>query len=70
MVPEGCIRPSQTYGPVSGWSLLPGTATCFTVHEVFGASHAVTDKRDHHDTGQWMREGLMQMPMAMKQHSI
>ena len=33
-------------------------------------SHAVTDRGDHPGTGQWVCDGLVQMHMAMKQHSI
>ncbi len=33
-------------------------------------SHAVTDRGDHPGTGPWDCDGLMQMHMALKQHSI
>ena len=33
-------------------------------------SHAVSDRGDHPGTGPWVCDGLMQMHMAMKQHSI
>ncbi len=33
-------------------------------------AHAATDRGDHPGAGPWVCDGLMQMHMAMKQHSI
>ncbi len=39
-------------------------------HCYMALSHAVTGRRDHPDTGQWVCDGLIQMytGIAMKQH--
>ncbi len=46
------IKPSQTHGPVSGWSLLSLPLEWFIAQRRQDSftSHAATDKTDHPDT--------------------